>query len=118
MNILIGFLIGVVCLGVPMILQYRAYRNSIRAVSDKWKGINDEWAARYHNLYDSWMSGVKPTAEQRQQWEFNQFSKQANEMIYSPTDERGYSLYSGLARVIDSATKDKSKGVKVIETTT
>lgn len=136
MNLLYGFLIGIACLAIPMIWQYRAYRSSIRAVSDKWKGINDEWALRYHNLYDSWMSGVQPTAKQRMGWDMEQMNKKMNEYYYQsaerslqnqsvlmkkmrsgqPIQTRGafepgeaQPPYEGLAELIDSATVRQSK---------
>lgn len=110
MNLLYGFISGALCVLLFAVWQYRKYVQSIRTVSDKWKGINDEWAARYHNLYDSWMEGVKPTAKQRMDWDVNKMMKRMSEMEYGSLPETESIGYSGLAEIIDSATKDKSNG--------
>jgi len=108
-NILIGFGIGVLCLGIPMIWQYRQYRKAIRAVSDKWKAINDEWGQRYTDLYDVWMEGVQPSNQQRQEWHLRNFTRQANEMMYKSLPDRETNTYGGIAALIDSAKPTSSK---------
>jgi hypothetical protein len=106
MGIIYGFLIGAACVGVFTVWQYTKYRQAIREVSDKWKAINDEWETRYHKLYNSWMSGIQPTAQQRMDWDMSRMLKKMNQMEYAPTE--GDLNSSGLQEIVKSSSHYRS----------
>jgi len=78
--------IGMTIVGVPALIfiiwQYKRYVATIRYVSDRWKGLHDELAARHSDLYDRWMTGIQPSGQEIMAYDTKRMIRMTSEMEY------------------------------------